>query len=337
MVSGVSSHRMARWVRVAAFGFLSLLVASDLGRAQESLAPGRHITIVHPFTAGGVGYDLAHVIGDRLRRLFDISVVVEARPGGNTVLGVTSVLKSRPDGHTLLINATSVLSIAGAIYKTRPYDPATDLVPAAFVAKVPLILVVHSQLPVRSIPDFVELARSTSGGLTFASTGTGGAQHLSGEFLKRTLGVDATHVPFGGPSAAAAAVAGGHVAFMFADALNAMPLIESGKVRAVALTTAAHALQLADVPTFAQAGLNGFDFDLRMGLFAPAETPTGIVAKLNSLVRAATSDAEVHARFRKVGVQIIDTPGPEQLAAMHAEELARWQGLVKDAKLEGSQ
>ena len=140
------------------------------------------VTIVHPFAAGGVGYDLGHVIGDRFRRLFNIPVVVEAKPGVDTVLGVTSVVKSRPDGQTLLINSASITAIAGAIYKTQPYNPATDLVPVAFVAQVPLVLVVSEGLPVKSLDALVQLARKTPKGLSYASTGVGSAQHISLKF-----------------------------------------------------------------------------------------------------------------------------------------------------------
>ena len=208
------------------------LVATAPARSQEAPAGRPTVTIVHPFAPGGVGYDLGHVIGDRFRRLFNIPVIVEAKPGVNTVLGVTSVVKSRPDGQTLLINSASITAIAGMIYKAQPYNPATDLVPVAFVAQVPLVLVVSAELPVKSLDGLVQLARKTPKGLSYASTGVGSAQHISLEFLKRELRIDMTHVPFRGPIPALTAVAGGHTELMLIDVLNAASLIEAGKVQA---------------------------------------------------------------------------------------------------------
>jgi hypothetical protein len=164
-----------------------ILVATASTQSQEAAAGSSTVTIVHPFAPGGVGYDLGQVIGDRFRRLFNIPVVVEAKPGANTVLGVTSVVKSKPDGQTLLINSASITAIAGAIYKAQPYNPTTDLVPVAFVAQVPLVLVVSAGLPVKSLDDLVQLARTTAKGLSYASTGVGSGQHLSTEFLRREL------------------------------------------------------------------------------------------------------------------------------------------------------
>jgi tripartite-type tricarboxylate transporter receptor subunit TctC len=314
------------------------LAAIQAAPAQEKPShDGRHVTILNPYTAGGLSYDLAQAIGDRMKKLFDISVLVEARPGGNTILGTMAVLNSKPDGHALLINTASVVSIAGSIYKKRPYDPAKDFVPVAFVATAPLVLVVHADLPVKSIADLTKVARATPGGLSYASIGAGSAQHLGGEFLKRELAIDMTHVPFGGPAAALTGVAGGHVALMFIDVLNALSLVEAGKVRPIAMTNPASSGIFQGVPTFADAGLPGFDFDLRFGIFAPVQTPAEVVALLNSRIRAATADAAVHARFNKRGVHVTDTPSPEEIAKVYAHELVRWQRLVKDANLDGSQ
>jgi tripartite-type tricarboxylate transporter receptor subunit TctC len=292
---------------------------------------------VHPFAPGGVGYDLGQVIGDRFRRLFKTSVIVEAKPGANTLLGVTSVVKSKPDGHTLLINSAAITAIAGAIYKAPPYNPATDLAPVAFVAQVPLVLVVSAGLPVKSIDELVQLARTTANGLSYASTGVGSAQHLSTEFLKRELRIDMTHVPFRGPIPGLTAVAGGHTELMFIDVLNATSLIEAGKVRPIALTTAVPLDVFRGVPTFAEAGLQGFDVDLRFVIFAPASTPSAIVARLNTEIRTALDEPNVRDRFNKLGVQIKATSGPEDVAAMYRDELQRWYRLVRDANLANTQ
>jgi tripartite-type tricarboxylate transporter receptor subunit TctC len=313
------------------------LAATAPARSQEVPAGRPTVTIVHPFAPGGVGYDLGHVIGDRFRRLFNIPVIVEAKPGVNTVLGVTSVVKSRPDGQTLLINSASITAIAGTIYKAQPYNPATDLVPVAFVAQVPLVLVVSAELPVKSLDGLVQLARKTPKGLSYASTGVGSAQHISLESLKRALRIDMTHVPFRGPIPALTAVAGGHTELMLIDVLNAASLIEAGKVRPIALTTAAPLDVFRGVPIFAEAGLQGFEVDLRFLIFAAASTPSAIVAQLNSNIRTAIDDPAVRERFGKVGVQVRLTPDPQGVAAIYRDELDRWYRMVKEADLANTQ
>jgi tripartite-type tricarboxylate transporter receptor subunit TctC len=327
-------------VRQTVRAFMTLtcvLVAAAPAKSQETPADRSTVTIVHPFTPGGVGYDLGQMIGDRFRRLFNIPVVVEAKPGANTLLGVTSVVKSKPDGQTLLINSASITAIAGAIYKAQPYNPATDLVPVAFVAQVPLVLVVSAGLPMQSLEGLVQFARTTPKGLSYASTGVGSAQHLSTEFLKRELRIDMTHVPFRGPIPALTAVAGGHTELMFIDVLNATSLVEAGKVRPIALTTATTLDVFRGVPTLAEAGLQGFDVDLRFVIFAPGSTPLGIVARLNTNIRSATDDPAVRERFGKVGVQVRVTPGLEGVDAIYRDELDRWYRLVRDANLANTQ
>lgn len=314
-----------------------ILGATASANTQEAAARRPTVTIVHPFAPGGVGYDLGQVIGDRFRRLFNIPVIVEAKPGANTVLGVMSVVKSKPDGQTLLINSASITAIAGTIYKAQPYNPATDLVPVAFVAQVPLVLVVSGGLPLKSLDELVQLARTTAKGLSYASTGVGSAQHLSTEFLKRQLNIDMTHVPFRGPIPGLTAVAGGHTELMFIDVLNATSLIESGKVRPIALTTAVPLDVFRGVPTFSEAGLLGFDVDLRFVIFAPASTPAAIVTRLNSNIRAALDEPNVRERFGKLGVDVRATSGPEDVAKIYRDELNRWYQLVIDANLANTQ
>ena len=291
-----------------------VLVAIAPARSQEAPAGRPTVTIVHPFAPGGVGYDLGHVIGDRFRRLFNIPVVVEAKPGVNTVLGVTSVVKSRPDGQTLLINSASITAIAGAIYKTQPYNPATDLVPVAFVAQVPLVLVVSAGLPVKSLDALVQLARKTPKGLSYASTGVGSAQHISLESLKRELRIDMTHVPFRGPIPALTAVAGGHTELMLIDILNATSLIEAGKVRPIALTTAAPLDVFRGVPTFAEVGLQGFDVDLRFYDLCGWRYAVRRRCPAELEYSHGMDDPAVRERFGKVGVQVKVTPDPEGVA-----------------------
>jgi tripartite-type tricarboxylate transporter receptor subunit TctC len=304
---------------------------------SQNVVPDQGTKIVHPFAAGGVGFDLGHVLSQRLKALYDMTVVVEPRPGGNTTIGALSVINSDPDGRTLLITATSILATSGSVYKKPPYNPLSDLVPVAYVARLPLILVANSELPIRSPKDIVKLAASTPAGLTFSSAGTGGAQHLSGELLKRTLRSNLRHVPYRGPVAAVTAVAGGHVTMMFADSLNALPLLQAGKIRAVAVTTTERTAILPELPTMAELGYPGFGFDLRLALFAPAKTPADVVSKLNSRVKAALSDESIRKRYASEGVLLIDSPSPADAAVFYGHELDRWKKLLEEAGLTGTQ
>ena len=332
--------RPARAVRTAVCSLvlcLSLVLLSTASRGEDAGPSHAQLTIIHPFAPGGVGYDLGQVIGDRFRRLYNIPVVVEAKPGANTVLGVTYVIKSAPDGQTLVINSASITAIAGVIYKAPPYDPVSDLTPVAFVAKVPLVLVVTADLPIKSLQDLVQFARKTPKGLSYASTGVGSAQHLIMEALKRELQIDMTHVPFRGPIPGLTAVAGGHTQLMLVDVLNAASLVESGKIRPIALTTATELDAFRDVSTFAQAGLNGLDADLRFMLFAPSKVPSPIVTRLNSNLREAFDDAAIRGRFAKLGVHVQPTPDPEHVGAMYRTEVGRWYRFVQSANLANTQ
>jgi tripartite-type tricarboxylate transporter receptor subunit TctC len=317
--------------------FAAVIAFHQSLHAQERPYPSRAVTIVHPFAAGGIGYHVAQVISNYLKQSDNMEVVVEAKPGANAALGTVSVARAEPDGHSLLITTTSVFSAVATLYKEPPFDPVVDFTPVALVAKLPLVLVANSQLPIRSPQDVAKLARSTPGGLSYSTIGPGGAQHLTAELLKRTLGIELFQVPYRGPVPAVTAVAGGHVAMAFIDTLNAQAGVQAGTIRAIAVTGSHRVEAFPDVPTFAEAGLAGFDLDLQSMIFAPVRTPREIVRSLNVKIRAAMSDRSTKARFAQQGVQLVETPLPEQVEALHREEVVRWSKLVQDAGLARSQ
>jgi tripartite-type tricarboxylate transporter receptor subunit TctC len=315
--------------------FLTASVAQGL--CQDRAFPARTITIVHPYPSGGLGADLARLVADRLEREFISPVIVETRPGGNALVGSMSVVRSAADGHTLLINSTSVIGSVRSIYATPAYAPLTDLSLLAVVASVPMVLVANTNLAINSLQDMAALAKSRVGGLSFGTIGVGSAQHLNMEFVKRTLGVEFTHVPYRGINLGLNDVVAGHIALMFTDIASALPLIEAGKLRPIGVTSAKRVEVLPDVPSLSEIGLPGFDMGLLLAFYVPAKTPASTIALLNGKIHELGKEPALRKRYSAQGIELIASPGPDELRTLFAREVARWSRLVEDAGLAGSQ
>ncbi len=270
----------------AALALLAALACCRAG-AQDSDYPNRIVTIVAPSAPGGLYSLFGRILGTRLEQRLGKSFVVENRPGASSVVGALAVARAVPDGYTLMIASGATLAVNVTLHRKLPYDPAADFVPIALVARVPEVLVVNAQLPVRSLADLVALARTRP--LSFASAGPGTAQHLEGEMLKSALGLDMLHVPYKGALPALNDVVGGHVAMMFTPIPNALPLIGSGKVRALGLATSERVAALPDVPPLAAVGAPGFEAGGWFMLVAPAATPQPIVDRLHTERRRPTN------------------------------------------------
>jgi len=339
-----ASKQCRNWIRgyVSASRFLPALLLTlvlSVWNSNQGLCqpfPTRTITLVHAYQGGGLGLDLGQLVAARLEKELRWPAIVETRPGGNSLIAAMSVIRSAPDGHTLLINSMSIMGMSRAIHATPAYDPITDFVPVALLASVPMVLVTNAQLPIRSLQDLATLARSRAGGLSFGTLGVGSSQHLILEFIKRTFGIEFTHVPYRGVSLGLNDVAGGHIALMIADIATALPLIEAGKLRPIGVTTAKRA-ELLGVPPLSEIGLAGLDVGVRMALYAPAKTPIRTIGLLNSTIHEIGKDAVSRKRFADQGIELIATPGPDELTTIHASDVARWSKLVQDAGLAGSQ
>jgi tripartite-type tricarboxylate transporter receptor subunit TctC len=228
----------------------------------QSLAqdyPNRTVTIVAPAAPGGLYSLFARLIGARLEQRFGKSFVIENRPGASSIVGSLSVIRSPHDGYTLMIANTSGLAANVSLHKSLPYDPLKDFAPVALIARVPEVLVVNASLPVHSLAELAQLAKSMPGGLSYASAGAGTAQHLSGVELGAALGMPVTHVPYKGMQPAIADVAGGHIPFMFSPVSFALPLVQAGKLRMLGVTTAERIEAVPDVPPLTEIGLKQFD------------------------------------------------------------------------------
>lgn len=331
---GVSVMRTVWTSRRALLGTVLLIPSIEraLGRSKDY--PTRSVTMVAPSAAGGLTSQFARLIGLKLEPRLGQPFVVENRPG--TVIATVSVINAAPDGHTILINSSSGIAISATMHKNPPYDPLTDLAPVAAIAGAPQVLVVNATLPVRSLEDLAKLAKAEPTGLTFASTGAGTSQHLYGELLKSVLGINMTHVPYKGAVPALTDVAAGHIALMFSDILNALPMVQAGKLRMIGVATRQRVEAVPEIPSLGEMGASQFDAPPSFIFFVPAKTPTAIVDLLNAEIRSITSNADIRGQFVRFGLVPIDTPGPDELRVFMRSEVARWSGLVQKAGLAGS-
>ena len=304
-----------------------LCAASAVAAAQDKF-PTRPITVVCPFQAGGVADTIARAVAPIMSESLRTPVIVENRPGATGAIGAAHVAKAKPDGHTLLIVPNAVLAINQWVFKSLPYNPETDFIPVINVGTSPNLLAVHPSLSAHNLAELIALARKKP--LSFASAGNGSPQHLCGELLNVTAGIDLVHVPYKGAAPALQDVVAGQVP-VFCNALSLMlPQVRAGRLRAIALTTRTRHPQVPDVPTAHEAGLPGFEFDVWFGFVAPAATPAAIVERLNVEIGRALRTPAVAAPLQANGLTIV-ADSPREFGALIAAESARWRRIVARA------
>ena len=290
--------------------------------------PERPIRMVVPFAPGGNVDITARAISGPMAAAMGQPVVVDNRPGASGMIAADLVAKSPADGYTLLIDSTGVMTNLPAIYAKMPYDVVRDFTAVARVAVVPLVLIVHPSVPAQTTREFIALARAKPGGMLMASAGAG--TNLFAELLMLSTGARLTTVPYKGSSPAMVELMAGQVDAYLDQVTSALSYIKSGRVRAIAVTTAKRAAQLPDVPTLAESGVPGFDASTVTGIFAPAATPHEVVARLNTVVTDLLNTAAVKERFATVGAEA--APGSsEEFGAFIRKDIARWINVVKQA------
>lgn len=291
--------------------------------------PSRLIKIVIPFPAGGPTDAIGRVFAREVSRTLGQPMIVENKGGAGGLTASADVAHAPPDGYTVLMNP-SVQVTWPSLIKDLKFDPMQDFQPVALLGVVPLVAVVATQSPYRGMRDFIEAAKKEPGALTYASPGTGSFMHLTGEFVNSAAQIKTMHVPYKGSAPAITDVAGGHVALMYAPLATALPLIQGGKLRALAVTTARRLPSLPNVPTFAETGLSNAEISTWYGVWAPKGTPADIVEKLNSAFRAAVSNDGVKSVLAAQGTeaQAMDVPAFTQFVDA---EYRRWTKVVKDA------
>lgn len=318
----------------AVAGACLLATASAVAAADY---PTRPVTIIVPSTPGGTLDRASRMLGEKLAERLGQPFVVEDRPGAGAIIGAQAVAKAAPDGYTLLMSSSAAHVLVPLLRKQIPYDPLKDFVPLALVAHAPWVLVVNPSLPVNSVQDLIKLAKEKPGELAYASGGPGNPAHIYAELLKSMTGIDMRHVPYKGVSAALNDIVGGHVPLMFSDLLPALPLITSGKLRALAVTSAERTPSAPQIPTVAESGVPGFEAVGWAMMVAPADTPKEIVAKLHDELKRILAQPEIKEWIVKNGLAPAPAQSPEELQRFAQAELSRWGKVLEQIGIARSQ
>jgi tripartite-type tricarboxylate transporter receptor subunit TctC len=316
--------------------FVALCGGALAGTAAFPLAaaetyPSRPITIIVPFGPGSGTDIVARIIGQHLGTALKANVVVDDRPGANGGLAASYVAKAAPDGYTLLMATNSPLSSNPFLLKNVGYDPVKDFAPISRVGSFTLLLVVHPSVPAKTLAELIAYAKANPGKLTYASGNTSGI--LAGETLKHWAGIDILQIPYKSVPPALNDTIAGRVSMVFTDLTPGIPHVQSGTVRAIAITRLRRSMLLPEVPTFDESGLKDFEVESWAGLFAPAGTPSDIVTRLSVETRKIIEIPEVKAQIAQIGFEVFGST-PQELGAFVKDQLVRTERMVKDAGIE---
>jgi tripartite-type tricarboxylate transporter receptor subunit TctC len=292
--------------------------------------PAKPIRMISPYASGGGSDTLARILGQKLYEAWGQPVVVDNRPGGGGILGAETVARAAPDGYTLLVTPSAVLTINPHLYSTLRYDTFKDFAPVTMASNSPYFLVVHPKIPVASVKELIAYAKANPGKLNYSSSGSGSSTHLAGVLFNQMAGVDIVHIPYKGAAPAIVDLLAGNIQMRFSSVVPVLPHVKSGRLRGVAISSVKRYAPLPDTPTIAESGLPGYAVESFYAVVAPAGTPRAIIAKLNvELVRNLKS-AEVASHMAADGAQAIGST-PEELAKALREDYARWAKPVKDS------
>ena len=305
------------------------LAAACAAPAFAQTYPTKPVRIIVPFPPGQASDVIARLVGQKMSENLGQQVVIDNRVGAGGNIGSDMGAKAPPDGYTLTM-ATAALPISASVYAKLPFDPVKDFATVTLMTVTPLVLIVHPALPVKNVKELVALARSRPGQLNFASSGMGTSHHLSGEMLRTVTGVNIVHVPYKGSQAAHIDLMSGQVAMMFDNILPVRPMVQAGKLKALAVTTPQRSPALPDVPTIAEAGLPNFEAVAWFGMLAPAGTPRDIVTKLNGEIVRVLKLPDVNERLSGMGAIVVGST-PDEFATWMRNEVAKWAKVVKAA------
>ncbi|WP_234413728.1 tripartite tricarboxylate transporter substrate binding protein [Ideonella sp. A 288] len=318
---------------LASFLTTALLLAGALSvpAAQAADYPSKPIRIVVPYSAGGSTDALARMVGERMGQRLGQVAVVENKPGASEQIAIANVTKAAPDGYTLLLSTLSGLAVNPGLYGPRlPYDPLKDLAPILLAATVPSVVVVHPSLPVKTMAELGTHLKHNKGTISYASAGNGTPSHLGMEYYKKMNGFDPVHVPYKGGAPALQELMGGQVQVMMALVPEAMPMVKSGRLRALAMTSPKRLPAHPDVPTVAEAGGRDFDMTFWYAFMAPAGTPADIVAKLNRTLDAILQDKDVRAKLAEMSLDVAGGP-PSRVTELIKADSAKWKKVIDEA------
>lgn len=298
--------------------------------AAAQAYPVKPVRMIVGFSPGGSTDVTARIIAQKMTEAWRQQVIVENRPGAGGNIGAEAVAKAPPDGYTLLVATTGVMAINHRLYRTLPYDAVRDFAPVTQIGSLPLILIVHPSLPVKSVKDLIALAKAKPGQLSYASSGVGGATHMTAEIFRMMAGVDILHIPYKGSGQAMADLIGGQVPMAFDQITSSLPQVEAGKLRALAVTSAKRFSSVPKLPTMAEAGVPGYEAVSWNGLAAPAGTPREIVGRIQGEVARIVQLPDIKERFFRDGIEPVAST-PEQFAAHIRSERAKWEKVVQAA------
>jgi tripartite-type tricarboxylate transporter receptor subunit TctC len=316
----------------AAIACLLALAAAPAAQAQDKY-PSRTIHVVVPTPAGGPVDVMARMVANQISPLLGQSVIIENRGGGGNTIGSAEAARATPDGYTLLYSSSSGLVIAPMLQKNAGYDPLKSYDPVALVAATTNVLVVHPSVPVKTVGELIAYAKARPGMVNFSSGGIGTLPHLIGEYFKSKAGIEVIHVPYRGGGPSVQDVVAGHIQFTFEGISVLLPLIQSGQLRALAVTGTARSPLLPELPTMIESGFPGFATSAWTGLLAPAGTPLDAVARLNGAVNAALQTAEMKAALDRLAGDALGGP-PAELTKMIESDIGKWAPIVKALNLQ---
>lgn len=321
-------------IRLYCFSLLFVISAALLGHA--ALAddfPSHPIRLIVPYSAGGSADATARVIAKQIGKNTGQVIVVENRGGSAAIVGTEVVKNADPDGYTLLLGQSVPISINPAVYKDLPYDPIKDFAPISLTSTYPYIMVVNRSLGVKTLQEFVALAKSKPGALNYGTTGVGASNHLLTELFNLKAGIKMTHIPYRGTALAVADLVAGQVQVVFSDPISALALVNAGTLVALAVTSKDRSPVAPNVPTISESGYPGFDAVGWHGILAPAKTPTAIVAKLNAEIVQALKDPQTRSLLESQAIQVVGS-SPQEFASYISRDLALWKDVADQAKIE---
>ncbi len=305
----------------------ALLLVAGAALAQY---PSKPIRIVAPFPPGGSADFTARVIAEHFSKAFGQPAVVENLPGAGGVIAAERNAKAAPDGYTLIVGSTGIMSVNASLLKNLSYDPAKDFTPVSLVIRVPSYLVINPKVPANSLKELIDYARANPGRLTYASAGNGTSQHTNPELFKSMAKVFILPITYRGSAPAMAALMSGEVDMMIELGPTSIPQIKAGRIKALAASTAQRTRAMPDLPTIAEAGLPGFDAFTWFGIAGPPGMPRDIVMRLHAEIVKAVAPPETRARLEAVGAEVVANT-PEEFAEFQQKEAAKWAKVVKDA------
>ena len=309
---------------------LAACAVATLPTFAQSPYPNKTIRLVVPFTPGGVTDTSGRLIAEQLSKRLGQQVIVDNKPGASGNIGTQQVAAATPDGYTLVLAFDGTMVINPHVFDKVPFDTLRDFAPIGKIGDAVLILVAHPGVPAKTLQEVIALSKSQPGGLSYGTSGTGGTPHIAGEQLKLRTGANLVHVPYKGGGQAMIDVLGGNIPLVYTAVAGAQGQVKSGKLRAIAVSSAQRSKSLPDVPTFIESGVADFEVNSWVGLLAPAKTPKAIVDRLNLELNAVLNDAEVREKLNIMGITV--TPGtPDKFSDDMKRDLARYGPVVRAA------